>query len=143
MLKTELTGYEAATETQEKSGVFTPYAPKDFPWNRHRGLGRSSSNGRITKAAHYGAGPRARGDFQQSRRSFEGAKNFHESLQALAVELAKKFAVLAKRRTDNEPISKVEAGSNILRRHPGTNQHWHMRVFFHPPQYGQVRRLGS
>src|SRR5215467_12230302 len=34
-------------------------------------------------------------------RLFQGAKHFHESIQALAVQLAKKVAVLAKGRTDN------------------------------------------
>jgi hypothetical protein len=30
MLKTELTGYSAAPETQEKNGVFTPVFPRKF-----------------------------------------------------------------------------------------------------------------
>ena len=105
--------------------------------------GRRISNGRIARAAVTEPRFHAYDDFQQSRGSFQGAKHFYEMVEAVAIQLAEKTAVLAKRRADNEPISELEIGANVLRRHSGTEQHRHMRVLFHPPQLGQVRRFSS
>src|SRR5215831_7534339 len=116
MLKTELIGYEGDAETQEKSRVPPHIGSREFP--------RENDPCR---------------NFLHSR-SFQGAKYFHESIEPLAIQLSEEPALLTKCRPDDEAVRQLKIRPDVLWSHSGTNQYWHMCMFFYSAQFGQARR---